>query len=119
MKKDIEITITIEASTPSSHHKIIVTPSVAVNPPAFQYYKGIQTVFNFHDLSKKEKPIDNRLIEMIGFIVLMLSSTEYPNPQICSKTKATKIAKLYLPNLLKKLKNCEKVSKTFFLSNIK
>jgi len=103
------ITITIEAKDPYSTHKCIITPSVAVNPPAFQYFKGIQKDFCFASPRKTEE-IDERLKEITSFIVIMLSSKDYPNPPICSEKEAISLAQKHVPSLLNKIKHCQKVS---------
>jgi len=83
----ISIRITIEALSLFATHKCTVSPSVAVNPPASQYFKGIDESFPSRTI------IDNRFEEITGFVVRMLSSKEYPNPPVCSKAKAEMIAK--------------------------
>jgi hypothetical protein len=96
----MQITIIVEADSPERHHKCTITPSVAVNPPATQYFKGISSE-------------DNRLEQMTSFVITMLSSKEYPNPPICSERTAKKIALEILPVLLKNLKYCKKSTRSF------
>lgn len=95
------ITITIEAQSPEDCHKCTVVPSVAVNPPAVQYFKGVTKDFF------SNKIVDNREKQISGFVVQMLSSEDYPNPQICSKTKAKAIAR-FIPKLLDNLQHSQK-----------
>jgi hypothetical protein len=100
------ISITLEALSPSEQHKCTVIPSVAVNPPAIQYFKGLEKVF-FTDTIK-----DNRKEQISSFVITMLSSKDYPNPQICSKTKAKEIAKC-IPRLIENLRHTKKTTVTF------
>jgi len=51
---------------------------------------------------------NNRLQQISGFVIQMLSSKEYSNPPVCSKTKASLITKEYIPILLKNLKFCKR-----------
>lgn len=95
------IVITIEAADKYSLHKLIVTPSVVVNPPAFQYVKGVKRDFDF--ATKQMGEIDERLELLIPEVVNMLSSKTYPNSPICCERRAKQIARKYLPELLKKI----------------
>lgn len=97
--KKISVTITISALSKWDIHKLTITPSVAVNPPAIQYFTGVQRNLYSNTL------IDNRFLQMKSDVITMLSSDEYPNPPICLKRKATIIANKVLPKLLKKIKN--------------
>ena len=96
--------ITIEAISPTDYHKCIVSPSVAVNPPAFQYFKGVNKNFISDTIT------DNRKEQISNFIITMLSSKNYPNPPICSVTKAKQIVKC-VPELLNNLKYCKRTTK--------
>jgi len=99
------ITIKIFTLSKNDHHKVTIDPSVAVNPPAFQYFSGI--ILDWNNAQNKRTETDNRFEMMKFFVIRMLSSKEYPNPQICSKRKATKIANKYLPIMLKKIHDKE------------
>ncbi|MDD5649793.1 MAG: hypothetical protein PHF86_05135 [Candidatus Nanoarchaeia archaeon] len=99
------ITITIEASSPQDTHKCTVDPSVVVNPPAIQYFKGIE-----YALFGKKQPRDDRKTEIIKHIVTCLSSKDYPNPPICSERKARKLANEHVGSLLEKLKHTTKTT---------
>ena len=93
----VEITI----STPHLFdiHKVTVSPSVAVNPPAIQYFRGID-----HDyVNGNFSNIDRRLPQIKDFILTMLSSEDYPNEPICNRYIAEKIADKLLPKMLKKI----------------
>jgi len=105
MKK---ITITIEARSLFDTHKCIVSPSVAVNPPAIQYFKGIDKSFPSGNIT------DNRLKQISEFIIQMLSSKEYPNPPVCSKLKSEMIAKKYVKVLLHNLRYCKKSTRSLY-----
>jgi hypothetical protein len=79
----------------------MVTPSVVVNPPAIQYFKGVD-----HDwVGGGFKDTDNRFLQMKENVILVLSSKEYPNPPICSKALAGRIADRLIPGMLKKIKD--------------
>jgi len=97
------ITITIEANSQTDYHKCIVSPSVAVNPPAIQYFKGINKNFPSGTIT------DNRKEQIADFIITMLSSKKYPNPQICSKKKAKEISEC-IPKLLENLRHCQRTT---------
>jgi len=99
------ITITIEAKNREFHHKITLFPSVAVNPPAIGYYSGVKKSWAGQFIET-----DNRLESFTDFIVTMLSSDKYPNPPICSRRKASQIAKQNLPKLIKNLKHTKRTS---------
>jgi hypothetical protein len=99
------ITIIIEALSPYDIHKCTVTPSVVVNPPAIQYFRGIGHVLFFTDREK-----DNRKEEITDFILKCLSSKEYSNPPICSKRKAEKSVINRLPSALLNLKYTTKTT---------
>ena len=97
----MKINLSVSAFSSFDIHKLTISPSVAVNPPAIQYFKGVVrdwTNGNF-------KNDDNRFAQMKENIVTMLSSDEYPNPPICSKRTASKIADKLLPKMLRKIKN--------------
>lgn len=94
------IRISVEAPSPYDHHKLIITPSVAVNPPGIQFFKGINHEWTGGKLIEH----DNRVEQMSAFIITMLSSKDYPNAPITTKATATKIAKTYLPGLIENIK---------------
>jgi hypothetical protein len=106
------ITIKIFALSKHDHHKVTVDPSVAVNPPAFQYFSGVKLDWTNGQFNLT----DYRFKQIKDFVVTMLSSKEYPNPVICSKKKATEFADKYLPLMLKKIHDKEiEVEKTIIL----
>jgi len=91
------ITITIQAMNKYTDHKLIIDPSVAVNPPYIQYFEGVNRAFN------GLPEIDNRYSNMKAHVIRALSSILYPNPPICSESRAEKIARVSLRTLLKKI----------------
>ena len=94
------ITVKISAQNNFDSHKMTVEPSVVVNPPAIQYFKGINHDYRNNDWVNT----DNREKEMKEHLIDVLSSDKYPNPQVCSKDTAIKVAKM-IPVLLKKIKH--------------
>jgi len=98
----MKTTVTISISTLNLFdiHKLTITPSVVVNPPAVQYFKGVE-----HDwINGNWKNTDNRFPQMKDHTITMLSSDDYPNSPICSKKVAAKIADNVIPKLLKQIK---------------
>ena len=101
--KNIKITITISALSRELTHKLTITPSVAVNPPAIQYFKGVQwEPFKRNDRITIDC-LDNRFEQMKNHVVIMLSSIEYPNPEICTKEQAENVANNLLFKILKQM----------------
>jgi len=92
------ITLTLSAQNKYSIHKLTLTPSVAVNPPAIQYFHGM-------GYSGYYAASDYRFIQMKDWVIQMLSSKDYPNSPICSIKRAITIANKLLPILLKRVKN--------------
>lgn len=101
------VTVTLEASSQHDTHKCSVDPSVVVNPPAIQYFKGV--TYDAFTLKLKQ-PEDNREKQITEFIVKVLSSKQYPNPPICSEHKARQFAKTHVAEMLRKLKHTTKTT---------
>jgi len=104
-----KITISIEAQSLYDIHKCVVSPSVAVNPPASQYFKGTD-----------KNPLtgsvtDFRMEQISRFVLQMLSSKEYPNPPICTKAAIESVVKKYVQTLLHNLKYCKQSTRCFYV----
>jgi hypothetical protein len=102
-----KIAITIESQSLFDTHKCTVSPSVAVNPPAVQYFKGVDKNVLTGSVT------DNRLEQISKFIIQMLSSKEYPNPPICSIAESEPVTK-YVQTLLHNLKYCKQSTRFFY-----
>lgn len=104
----MNITFSIFAHDKYDSHKCVIDPSVAVNPPAFQYFSGVKQNYQFMNDDGKATETDNRFKEMVGWVELMLASEEYPTPSICSRTTAKRTAKIIVRQMLNELEKAWK-----------